>query len=357
MKMGNLVYFARRYLPLVAVVGGLAGALVYAAGGFGSGRVTAQQFVDLQQGNKVHEGFRRAHAKGFCIAGEFVSDGALEPYTTALVFSKRTTPFTGRFSIAGNDPTAPDLKAPVRSLALSIAVDPQNVWRTAMNTPPVMAVRNPEDFYQQLTALAPDKETGKRDPKKIQQFFAAHPESRAFTRWASEYRASDSLATETYHSINAFYLEDSAGYRRAVRWEARPGKTEEEDHGLTTGEGSNALQDEFFRRLASGPVTFDLVFTLAEEEDDESDPTQPWPAARQQLVAGKVVITDATPQVNGSCNAINFDPLVLPPGMAATQDRILRARSAAYAESYRRRAFEHWKMETLNSNGEESADE
>lgn len=35
---------------------------------------------------------------------------------------------------------------------------------------------------------------------------------------------------------------------------------------------------------------------------------------------------------------MNFDPLVLPDGIAATEDPILRARGAAYAESYRRRA-------------------
>lgn len=343
MKKSGFVYFARRYLPLVAVVGGLAGAFVYAAGGFGSGSVTAQQFVDLQQGDKIHKGFRRAHAKGFCIAGELVSNGALQPYTTAVVFSKRSTPFVGRFSIAGNDPTAPDLKAPVRSLALSIAVDSQHVWRTAMNTPPVMAVHNPGDFYRQLAALAPDEKTGKRDPEKIQQFFAAHPESRAFTRWASEYQPTDSLATETYHSINAFYLVDSEGKRRAVRWEARPSQSDTENQIPVTGDGKDALHEEFFRRLELGPVSFDLVFTLADTEDDENDPTQPWPETRQQIIAGKVVITDAEAQAGGSCNAINFDPLILPDGMAATEDRILRARSAAYAESYRRRAIEHWK--------------
>lgn len=37
---------------------------------------------------------------------------------------------------------------------------------------------------------------------------------------------------------------------------------------------------------------------------------------------------------------MNFDPLVLPTGVAPTADPILRARSAAYAESYRRRAKE-----------------
>ncbi|MFV8783630.1 catalase family peroxidase [Microbulbifer sp. SA54] len=343
MNKGGLVYFAKRYLPLAGVVGGLAGAFIYAAGGFGSSVVTAQEFVNLQQGKTIHAGFRRAHAKGFCVSGTFVSDGALQPYTTASVFSGRTTPLIGRFSVAGNDPTAPDLKAPVRSLALSLAVDAGDVWRTAMNTPPVMAVRNPQDFFQQLTALAPDEKTGKRDPKKIQKFFAEHPESKAFTTWAADYRPSGSLATETYHSINAFYLVDGEGKRRAVRWEARPGKAGQEESATSAGDGKDALHQEFFRRLERGPVTFDLVFTLADAEDDENDPSQPWPETRQQLVAGKVIITDAMPQTSGSCNAISFDPLVLPEGMAATGDPILRARSAAYAESYRRRAIEHWR--------------
>jgi hypothetical protein len=42
----------------------------------------------------------------------------------------------------------------------------------------------------------------------------------------------------------------------------------------------------------------------------------------------------------GECHAINYDPLVLPRGIGATADPILNARSAAYAESYRRRALE-----------------
>ena len=315
---------------------------MYAAGGFGSGGVTAQDFVNLQQGETIHPGFRRAHTKGFCVSGVFESDGTLQPYTTAKVFTERSTPFVGRFSLAGNDPTAPDLKAPVRSLALSLAVDDHEVWRTAMNTPPVMAVRNPEDFFQQLQALAPDEVTGERKPEKIQQFFAAHPESKAFTSWAASYKPTQSLATETYHSINAFYLVDKQGGRHAVRWEARPAETAA-DQSATLGSGNDALHNEFSRRLALGPVTFDLVFTLADTKDDETDPTQPWPETRQQLVAGKIVIKDATPQATGRCDAINFDPLVLPTGMAATEDRILRARSAAYAESYRRRAAEHWR--------------
>lgn len=43
--------------------------------------VTAQQFVNLQQGENAHEGFRRAHAKGICLSGEFRSNGQLASHS------------------------------------------------------------------------------------------------------------------------------------------------------------------------------------------------------------------------------------------------------------------------------------
>ncbi|HEC73441.1 MAG TPA: catalase family peroxidase [Methylophaga aminisulfidivorans] len=307
---------------------------------FGSGnKITAQDFVDLQQGKLVYEGFRRAHAKGFCIGGVLQSNGNLAQYTSAYFFSRKNTPFTGRISIAGNNPTAPDLKAPVRSLALSLS-SKNEVWRTAMNTPPVMAVRNPYDFYQQLLALAPDPTTNERDPSKIRDFFDEHPESKAFRTWASEYSPKNSFAEETYHSINAFYLINNKGNKQAVRWRVSPPIDALAAADLDTS-NNDALQDEFFNRLKAGNVKFDLIFTFATAEDNVTDPTQAWPSSRREVIAGQLLITDATPQKNSICNEINFDPLVLPTGIEASQDKILGARSSAYAESYRRRAKEH----------------
>lgn len=302
-------------------------------------QVSAQQFVNLQQGAATHAGFRRAHAKGFCIAGSFQNYGSLAPFSSAQIWQQPETSFIGRISIAGNNPTAPDLKAPVRSLALSFGDDSNQTWRLAMNTPPVMAVATPAAFYQQLQTLAPDPATGQPNRERIQAFFAAHPETAAFTEWRANYQPSASFATELYHSINAFYLVDNSARQQAVRWTMVPTSTPSFELPTTTD--PDALQKEFSERLALGPVLFDWVFTLANAEDDENDPTQPWPADREQIVAGQISIERMTAQVDGACNAINFDPLVLPAGLAATADPILRARSSAYAESYKRRAQEH----------------
>ncbi len=325
-------------LLIIIVVASLIAAFMFAK--FGSGnKITAQDFVNLQQGKQIHEGFRRAHAKGFCISGLLHSNGNLAQHTSAIFFSRKTTPFVGRISIAGNNPTAPDLNAPVRSLALSFSSENQ-VWRTAMNTPPVMAVRNPYDFYQQLLALAPDPISNKRDPEKIKAFFEKHPESDAFRAWAAEYSPKNSFAEETYHSINAFYLVSDDGDKQAVRWKITPSGDIQPSSALDTS-NEDALQDEFFTRLKDGNVTFDLVFTFATAGDDVSDPTQIWPSSRKTVTAGQLLITDAAPQQNGICNDISFDPLILPTGIEPSQDKILRARSSAYSESYRRRAKEH----------------
>ena len=292
-------------------------------------QVSAQQFVNLQQGETAHPGFRRAHAKGICVTGEFRSTGQLVEYSEASLFESGVMPFTGRFSVAGNNPTAPDLKAPVRSFAVSFAMNSTEQWRIAMNTPPVMAVKDPHTFYQQIQAI-------QAGPEAIQQFFSEHPESRDFLSWKAQYQSSGSFAAETYNSINAFYLVNSSGEKQAVRWAMQPSVVVSADNL----EGVDALHEEIANRVAKENVVFDWVFTLANDEDDENNPTQAWPDSRKQITAGQVVITGVTPQLEGECHGINYDPLVLPTGVEATGDPILRARSAAYAESYRRRAKE-----------------
>ena len=290
--------------------------------------VTAQQFVDLQQGDSEFPGFRRAHAKGICIAGEFNANGNLSKFSQSDLFAKGVSKFIGRFSIAGNNPYAPDLKAPVRSLALTFVSGAER-FNIAMNTPPVMAVSNPHSFYQQLVAI-------KQGAEAIQTFFAEHPESADFLAWKRDYQPTSSLATETYHSINAFYLVNEQGQRQAVRWQMTPlAKPQASQH-----DGKDALQNELAERLLQAPVKFAWQFTLAEPSDDENDPAKRWPADRTKINAGTITIEQWQPQLEGPCHGMNFDPLVLPTGVAATADPILRARSAAYAESYRRRAKE-----------------
>jgi catalase len=324
------------FAAIGAVIGIAMIGYAYAAGFFYGG-LTPQQIVDRQQGSQPYAGFRRAHAKGVCIEGTFQSSGGLATYSRSPIFmAGQITPVVGRFSIGGNNPTAPDLKAGVRSLALDFRLANGERWRTAMNTPPVLAVRDPQAFFEQIAAGAPDPVTGKPDPARLAAFAAAHPEGASFRAWQASYMPSESFATERYHSINAFWLIANDGKRQATRWQAEP----LEGTRVEGASGSDALSEELSRRIAAAPVRFSLNFVLALPEDPIADPSQPWPQDRSKINAGTVEITRVTAQRGGSCDGINFDPLVLPSGIEPSNDPILHARSAAYAVSLKRRAIE-----------------
>lgn len=329
-------------LRLAAIAVGLSAAglaLVYTAGFWPSTALSPSAFVNTQELGGIHAGFRRAHAKGLCVAGTFTANGALAALSSAPVLSAGSVPVIGRLSTAGGNPTAPDATSPVRSLALQFQLADGQQWRMAMNTPPVLAVATPEEFHQQLQALTPDPATGKPDPARIAAFFAAHPESAEFRAWQAANKPSSSFASTRYHSINAFVLVAANGSRQAVRWAMVPQAAAE-----PMSEGPydrDSLQEEFTARLTQAPALWSMEFTLAGPGDATDDATRSWPESRPRIVAGTLELSASSPQLGGDCNVINFDPLVLPLGIEASDDPILAARSAAYAESLRRRAREY----------------
>jgi catalase len=62
-----------------------------------------------------------------------------------------------------------------------------------------------------------------------------------------------------------------------------------------------------------------------------------WPKDRKEIKAGTLTITKAMPQKGEACEKINYDPLVMAEGIAATNDPILMFRSPAYAVSFAKR--------------------
>ncbi|MGO9508582.1 MAG: catalase, partial [Mycobacterium sp.] len=66
----------------------------------------------------------------------------------------------------------------------------------------------------------------------------------------------------------------------------------------------------------------------------------PWPPSRRTVDAGTVTISAVQTEDPGNARDINFDPLVLPDGITASDDPIPKARSAVYARSFTRRAEE-----------------
>jgi catalase len=326
---------------------GAIGAIVLASGaafGYVGGwldpqRLTPDRIINAFEHNGVHPGFRRNHAKGICVIGHFDSSGAAQRLSTAGVFAPGSTPVVGRLALPGGNPYAPDSSVPIRSFALRFTSPNGEQWRTGMNSMPVFTVATPEAFYAQQIASQPDPKTGKPDPAKMKAFFAAHPKTANFRAWAKTAKPSASFATETYHSLNAFEFINAGGAQQAVRWQlvpldaaAAPPAQPQHDQ--------NYLEADLQRRLAQGPLRWRLLITLAAPGDPTNDATQAWPADRPEVDAGTVVIQRSASQDDGPCRDVNYDPTVLPSGMAISDDPLLPARSAAYAASYERRTRE-----------------
>jgi catalase len=70
------------------------------------------------------------------------------------------------------------------------------------------------------------------------------------------------------------------------------------------------------------------------------DATIGWPANRRVIDAGTLSVAVVATEAAGNARDINFDPLVLPPGIEPSDDPLLSPRSAIYSASYRLRARE-----------------
>ena len=329
-------------LPIFLIVAVLALLFAWVGGWFGGKGVTPQAMADTAEASgSPQPGFRRAHSKGICIVGTFAPTSEAAQLSTARVFSQASTPVLGRFSNPGNDPHAPDNKAAVRGMALQLKTDDGQEWRMAMNSFPFFASSTPEGFQAMNVARLPVPATGKPDPEKMKAVLAKYPEIANFMAWSKDARTPDSLANTRFNGINAFRLIDAQGRERAVRWSMRPhAPFVAADPERLASASRDFLGEDLDRRLAAGPLQWDMVMQFAAPGDPIEDPSKAWPDTRPETKVGTLSLTRAQAQAGGPCFDLNFDPLILPQGIAATDDPVLHARSAVYSVSFNRRERE-----------------
>jgi catalase len=329
------------FLIIAAAVGGLVILFAYTAGWL-TPRLGPDRMVDaLSERGGNPAGHRRNHAKGICFDGYFEATGAGSAYSTAAMLTSGRYPVVGRFAIAVGNPLAPDATGRVRSMAVRITAPNGQEWRSGMNNSPVFAVATAQAFYELTVAAKTDPKTGKADPEAVQRATAAHPETAAFGAWAKSAPWSSTYADQTYNSLNAFEFVDGSGARHAVRWAMVPATaattlSPEELKALD----ADFLENDLKARLGRGELRWTLVATLAQAGDPTRDATQAWPAGRQQIKLGDLVLQQVSDESGGACRDVNYDPLILPQGIEASDDPLLSARSAAYAESFNRRTAE-----------------
>ena len=333
----------RRQVLALCAIGAISGTLLagflWSADVIGS-RTTSKTFLG---DSLVHfePGYRRAHGKGMCFVGTFRSSGDAAGLSSARVFSQLEVPAIGRFSLGSGDPHAANGSTKTLGMALMLGADDHTQWRMKMNNIPYFPTHDPEGFLAQREALQPVAETGQPDPAKVAAFLKAYPEARKDLERRANAPYPASFAGVQYNSVNAFILLAADGSHQPVRWSMRPHAPFE---ALSDEQRQHAEHDYLFSEIASrvtqGPLSWDLVLQLAQPGDAIDDPSQPWPQDRQNVVAGTLAITQVYPQELGGCRDINFDPTLVPPGIALSNDPVLAARAGIYAQSYNARLRE-----------------
>jgi catalase len=330
----TLARFALIGLALAAV----AGAFAYFGGWLTPNALTPARLTDaFEHVGGVHAGFRRNHAKGVGVSGFFDSNGNGVRFSQAVVFRPGRVPVIGRFSLSGGQPYVADAPDEVRGLGLQFSLPDGEVWRTAMVNLPVFPFRTPEAFYEQLVASRPDPKTGKPDPAGMKALLERHPETVQAMTVIKSQPVSSGFDNTTFHGLNAFRFISSAGDSIPVRWLMTPMQPFEAASAASGPRDKNYLFEALIAQIQRQPARWHLILIIGQPGDPTHDATIVWPAERERVDVGAVTLDRVESEETSAATDINFDPLMLPAGIVPSDDPLLSARSAVYAQSFTRR--------------------
>ena len=303
----------------------------------GPARLTPGRFLDgFNKAFGRHHGYRTNHAKGVSVAGWFDSNGNGRELSTAVVFASGRTPVIGRFSAAGGNPHTADAAAAGRGLGLAFGFPGSQQWRTAMLNLPVFPDNSPQASLRPAGRHGPGSGYRKTRPERDDAVPRRPPPSARALTILKQHPPTPGFADSTFRGLNAFYFVNDSGVRTPVRWSLTPLQ-----QALPPSSGPSALFDPLVAQLRGGPLRWRLMLTVGTPSDPTHDATLLWPADRRTVDAGLLTLDAVATESKGNARDINFDPMVLPPGIEPSDDPLLSARSAVYAASYRRRTGEN----------------
>jgi catalase len=282
-----------------------------------------------------HPGYRAVHALGRIYRGTFTASGDGAALTRAVHFQPgATVPATARFSSAAGDPDAP--LSPMAAIAVKFYLDDGTVTDLISLNLPFFPLPTPDDYLRLFKARV--------DPAAKAAFAAERPKIAAdLQKIMTTIQAPKSLAETAYNAIHAFWFENAAGQRRAGRYHWVP---EAGESGQTVAElkalPNDALFNELEERLEHGPVRFALYLSLAEEGDDLTDPSTPWPATRERVLLGQLALERPTSLEEIGDPIMLHDPTRTTDGIDVTDDPVLNVRRGAYEVSAAQRGAS-WK--------------
>jgi catalase len=188
------------------------------------------------------------------------------------------------------------------------------------------------EFLRAVAASDPSKPS----PSPIEIFLGAHPAALAFVQTPKPSPAS--FAKESYFGVSAMRFTNRNGVSRYGRYRILPDAgVEHLDDATTRAKDANFLFDELTQRIAAGPISFQILVQVANDDDIVDDATIHWPEERSLIRLGRIVLIALLPDSLREQKKIIFDPIPRVDGIEPSADPLLELRAAVYLLSGRRR--------------------
>jgi catalase len=284
----------------------------------------------------VHPGFRPAHAKGMLLTGRFTPARDAAAVTRAPHIARESTPVTVRFSNSTGIPLIPDNdpNASPHGLGIRFHLGERAHTDIISHTTDGFPVRTGQEFLELLRAIAAS-DPSKPSPSPIEAFLGSHPAAFAFVQPKPK---PSSLARASYFAISAFRFTNKDGVSRYGRYRIVPEAGEEHlDEASTKVNDANFLFDELTRRVSAGPVSFQILVQMANQNDVVNDATIHWPEDRPLVNFGRITLTAPVPDDAHEQKGIILDPIPRVDGIEPSDDPLFELRAAVYLLSGRRR--------------------
>ena len=185
---------------------------------------------------------------------------------------------------------------------------------------PVFPFKDPQAFYDNLVASQPDPNTHKPDPAKGAAFSRVTRIPRGRSKIIKSHAPSSGFDNSAYYSLNAFRFVNAAAHRPlcAGRWRRcsrltlgmRPGRPKDD---------KNYLFDALIASIQQHPLQWHLIITVGAARRSDRQRHDPVAGRAGAGGCGNLTLDSVESEETSPARDINFDPLVLPAGMAPSE--------------------------------------
>jgi catalase len=306
--------------------------------------VVAAAMSAMERYTGVVPGYRRAHAHGHGFIGHFEATAAAAALTVAEHMQGDRIAVVVRLSNGAGSPYAADLQSARHGATLGLGIEfalPSGAHATwAAPNITAFPAATPEEFVAVTTAQRRNSR-GRMSLLRMLCFVARHRGAVPGLRSLIGHPPIRSFAAADFHGLHAYHLVGPQGLRQAFRYHWI--STLQDDRNVTKQEAAlwppQFLVEEMRQRVARTPVTWKLMFELAQDGDPTHDQTLRWPASRQRIHAGTLTLTAEHPDQD-IVEGMVFDPTGVPRGIECSDDPLLAFRSAVYGASHAARTRE-----------------